>query len=149
MKISKVSNIAPMILALAIATPLSIKTVIAGDTPIREDAKAYFIWPKNGAVVRGGKLWVRMGLRNCGIAPAGVESPNTGHHHLIVDTELPPFDEEIPNDRNHVHMGKGHSEFRLTLPPGKHTLQMLFADHNHVPHNPPIYSEKITITVPR
>lgn len=137
--------VASLLLASVIVMPLS----MAGDTPIKEDAKAYFIWPKNGAVIKGGKFWVRMGLRNAGIAPAGVESANTGHHHLIVNADLPPLDEEIPSDRNHIHMGKGNSEFRMELPPGVHTLQMLFADHNHVPHDPPIYSKKITITIPR
>lgn len=120
----------------------------AGDTQIRDNAKVYFIWPSDGAVIKGGKLWVRMGLRNAGLAPAGIEQQNTGHHHLIVDAELPPFDEVIPADKNHFHMGKGQSEYRLTLPPGKHTLQILLADHQHIPHNPPIYSKKITITVP-
>jgi hypothetical protein len=89
-----------------------------------------------------------MGARNVGVAPAGVEWPNTGHHHLIVDSDLPSFDEEIPSDRNHLHFGGGQTEARLTgLGPGKHTLQMLLADHNHVPHDPPVYSRKITLIV--
>ena len=82
-----------------------------------------------------------------GVAPAGIEAPNTGHHHIIVDAELPPADEPIPNDPNHLHFGAGQSEAMIELPAGVHTLQLLFADHNHVPHNPPLVSEKITITV--
>ena len=117
-------------------------------TPISKEAKAYIVWPKNGMVIYGGKLWVRMGLKNGGVAPAGVEKPNTGHHHLIVDAPLPPLDQEIPSDRNHLHFGAGQTEVRLELPPGKHTLQMLFADHEHIPHDPPVYSEQITIIVP-
>ena len=121
---------------------------IAGDSPAPDNAKVYFIWPKNGATIKGGKFWARFGLRNMGIAPAGIEKKFTGHHHLIIDAELPPFDEEIPADRNYVHYGKGYSEGRVKLAPGKHTLQLVFADHGHVPHNSPVFSEKITMYVP-
>jgi len=120
----------------------------AGNTPISSDSRAYIVWPKDGAVIHGGKFWVRMGVKSAGIAPAGTEKPNTGHHHLIIDAPLPPLDREIPADKNHLHFGAGQTEVRLELPPGKHTLQLLFADHEHVPHNPPVYSEKISITVP-
>jgi hypothetical protein len=112
-----------------------------------KDAKAYIIWPPNGAVIDGGKLWVRMGLQNFGVAPAGVKKDNTGHHHLIIDRELPPLDEEIPNDKNHLHFGGGQTEARIELPPGVHTLQMLIGDSEHIPHDPPVTSPKITITV--
>lgn len=121
---------------------------IAGDSPAPENARVYIIWPRDGATIAGGKMWVRFGLQEMGVAPAGVEKRFTGHHHLIIDADLPSFDTEIPADRHHVHYGKGFSEGRVELPPGKHTLQLLFADHNHVPHNPPVYSEKITIFVP-
>jgi hypothetical protein len=121
---------------------------IADETPSAPEARAYIIWPADGATIDGGKLWVRFGLRNMGLAPAGVEKKFTGHHHLIIDAELPPLDEEIPADRNHVHYGKGFSEGRVTLAPGVHTLQLLLADQNHVPHDPPIFSKKITVKVP-
>jgi hypothetical protein len=111
-----------------------------------ETARVYIIWPSDGAVIRGG-FWVRMGLAEAGVAPAGVGRQNTGHHHLLVDAELPPLDQEIPNDRNHLHFGLGQTEARLELPPGKHTLQLLLADENHVPHDPPLFSKRITITV--
>ena len=119
-------------------------------TPAPKDAKVYIIWPSDGAVIKGGKLWVRMGLRNAGVAPAKVCMPNTGHHHLLIDTDLPSsFDEEIISDRQHVHFGGGQTEARLEdLPPGKHTLQLLLGDCHHVPHDPPLYSKKITIRVP-
>ena len=110
------------------------------------NAKVYIIWPSNGMVIHGG-FWLRMGLSNAGVAPAGVDKPGTGHHHVIVDADLPPLDEEIPNDKNHLHFGLGQTEARLELPPGPHTLQLLFADAGHVPHNPPLYSQKITIYV--
>lgn len=120
----------------------------AGDSPAPDNARVYFIWPKDGQTIKGGKFWARFGLRNMGIAPAGVEKKFTGHHHLIIDAELPPFDEEIPATKNHVHYGKGYSEGRVVLAPGTHTLQLLLADHNHIPHNPPVFSKKITIYVP-
>jgi hypothetical protein len=137
-----------LIFAAVVATALSGTVALAGTTPISKEAKAYIIWPKDGMVIYGGKLWVRMGLKNAGIAPAGVQKPNTGHHHLIIDAPLPPFDQEIPADKHHLHFGAGQTEVRLELPPGKHTLQLLFGDFQHIPHNPPVYSKKITITVP-
>jgi hypothetical protein len=82
-----------------------------------------------------------------GVAPKGVDIPNTGHHHLLIDTALPPADQEIPSDRNHLHFGAGETEGMVELPPGRHTLQLLMGDDKHVPHKPPIYSKKITITV--
>jgi hypothetical protein len=115
--------------------------------PMRDDARVYIIWPSDGQVIPGGKFWVRMGLSNAGIAPAGIEKPNTGHHHILVNTELPPMDEEIPNDKNHLHFGAGQTEARLELPPGRHTLQLILGDEHHIPHNPPLYSKKITIIV--
>lgn len=110
-------------------------------------AKVYFIWPYEGTLISGGKFWVRMGLRNMGVAPKGTALPNTGHHHLLIDTELPSMTEAIPNDRNHLHFGAGETEARIELPPGTHTLQLLLGDMNHVPHKPPVVSKKITVTV--
>lgn len=134
---------------LTAASVVSTAAIAAERSPAPPNAKVYIIWPSNGTVVRGGKLWVRMGARNIGVAPAGIEYPNTGHHHLIIDSDLPPFDEEIPNDKNHLHFGGGQTEARITdLPPGRHTFQLLMGNHNHVPHDPPLYSKKITITVP-
>jgi hypothetical protein len=121
--------------------------VFAGPTPSPPGAEVYIIWPADGTVITGGKLWVRMGLRNMGVCPKGVNVPNTGHHHLLIDTDLPPMDQEIPSDRNHLHFGAGETDARIELPPGKHTLQLLLGDFNHVPHNPPVYSKKITIIV--
>lgn len=120
---------------------------IAAGTPSPKDAQVYFIWPQDGTVIHGGKFWLRMGLRNMGVCPKGVELPNVGHHHVLVDTELPPMTEQIPSDRNHLHFGAGETEARIELPPGKHTLQLLLGDHDHTPHDPPIYSKKITVTV--
>ena len=115
-------------------------------TPGRKDAWLYIGWPNNGQVV-GTRFKVWFGLRNFGVAPAGVRKDGTGHHHLLVDTDLKRFDEPIPNDKQHLHFGKGQTETVLELPPGRHTLQLVLADADHVPHDPPIMSKKITITV--
>lgn len=117
--------------------------------PAPEGAVAYIIWPRDGAVIPGGKFWLRMGLSGAGIAPAGIDRPHTGHHHLIIDAELPALDEPIPNDKNHLHFGAGQTEVHIELPPGRHTLQLLLGDADHVPHDPPVMSKKITITVPQ
>lgn len=132
----------------ALATALwGIGPVFAERTAAPPNAEVYFIWPSDGTVIQGGKFWVRMGLKNMGIAPKGVELPHAGHHHLLIDTELPPMDQQIPNDRNHLHFGAGETEARVELPPGKHTLQLLLGDHDHIPHDPPVHSKVITVTV--
>lgn len=144
----KMKGLSACCLGVAFAAALAIAPAVAADTkPMPEGAHVYILWPGDGQVIQGGKFWVRMGLSGAGIAPAGIDKQYTGHHHLIVDADLPPLDQEIPNDRNHLHFGRGQTEVRLELPPGKHTLQLLFGDANHVPQNPPLYSKKITITV--
>jgi len=120
----------------------------AENKPAPPDAHVYIIWPKNHQVIKGGAFWLRMGLKGMGIAPAGVEWPNTGHHHVLIDAELPPLGEPIPNDRNHLHFGAGRTEARIELPPGKHTLQLVLGDENHVQFTPTVVSERITVTVP-
>jgi hypothetical protein len=120
--------------------------VAANETPSVPDTVVYFISPADGDVISG-PVTVRFGLRGMGVAPAGVEMPNTGHHHLIIDAPLPPLDENIPMDENHRHFGGGQTETTLTLTPGKHTLQLLLGDLYHLPHTPPVYSKPITITV--
>ena len=116
-------------------------------TTAPESALAYFLSPANGATVSS-PFTVRFGLRGMGVAPAGVTTANTGHHHLLVDVEtLPPDNLPIPNDANHRHFGLGQTETELTLPPGRHTLQLVLGDALHIPHQPPVRSEKITITV--
>lgn len=132
---------------LAATIALGAASAFAGPTPAPKDAEVYIIWPYNGTVISGGKFWIRMGARNIGICPKGCNVPGTGHHHLLIDTDLPPTNEQIPSDRNHLHFGAGQTEARIELPPGKHTLQLLMGDADHVPHDPPVYSEKITVIV--
>ena len=136
------------ILAAGLSLAAATTPGFAGDTPAPKDAQVYIIWPKDGQVIHGGKFWLRMGAKNVGIAPAGLKKKNTGHHHVIIDSPLPPFDEEIPSDKNHLHFGGGQTEARIALPPGRHTIQLLMADDKHVPHNPPLYSKRITVIVP-
>ena len=119
-----------------------------GPTEAPEDAFAYIIWPQNGEVIPGGDFVVLFGLHGMGTAPAGVDKPQTGHHHLLIDTDLPPLDQPIPATDQFVHFGRGQTEYHLILPKGQHTLQLLLGDANHVPHTPPVMSERITITVP-
>jgi Domain of unknown function (DUF4399) len=134
--------------AVAVAVSMLSGHVLAGPTPAPANSSLYIGWPNNGEVIAGGKPFrVWFGLRNMGVAPKGVSFPNTGHHHLLIDTDLPAADQEIPSDRNHLHFGAGETETLVELPPGKHTLQLLMGDDKHIPHNPPIYSRKITITV--
>src|SRR6516164_5060635 len=116
-------------------------------TPSPPGAEVYIISPKDGATVHNPVL-VQFGLRGMGLAPAGIKFDNTGHHHLLIDTDLPAdMGAPLPATEKNVHFGKGQTETTLTLSPGKHTLQLLLADLNHIPHSPPLLSKKITITV--
>jgi hypothetical protein len=116
-------------------------------TPSPAGAEVYIISPKDGATVNN-PVHVQFGLKGMGIAPAGIKYDNTGHHHLLIDTD-PPADQSapLPATDKIVHFGKGQTETTVTLSPGKHTLQLLLADSNHIPHSPPLLSKKITITV--
>ena len=119
----------------------------AGKTPAAKDAYLYIIWPLDGTQVKGA-FWCRFGLRNMGVAPAGVRSPNTGHHHLFVDVDEPlNANEPIPQDKKHLHYGAGQTEARLDLPPGPHTLQLVLGDADHIPLDPPVVSRKIHIVI--
>ncbi|HXY95783.1 MAG TPA: DUF4399 domain-containing protein [Steroidobacteraceae bacterium] len=138
--------------ALILAAPLAIQAQTppasaAARTPSPPGAEVYIISPKNGAKVKSPVL-VQFGLKGMGIAPAGVKFDNTGHHHLLIDSD-PPADlgAPLPATDKLLHFGKGQTETSLTLPPGKHTLQLILGDQSHIPHDPPVISKKITITV--
>src|SRR6202049_4724557 len=144
-----------IIAALVLAAALSAVPLASAQTPAvaaersasPPGAEASIISPKDGATVKSPVL-VQFGLKGMGIAPAGVKFENTGHHHLLVDTEAPTnLAAPLPTTDKIVHFGKGQTETMLTLPPGKHTLQLLLGDMNHVPHDPAVISKKITITV--
>lgn len=126
----------------------------AGDTPSPDGASVYFINLEDGATVSS-PVKIQMGLSGMGVAPAGTEKENTGHHHIFInrpplgegveDAEL--LENGVPTDDNHKHFGGGQTEVMLELPAGTHTLQLVLGDEFHVPHNPPVASEVITITV--
>ncbi len=128
---------------------MGIGSAMAQDrTPSASGAEVYVIAPRNGATVSN-PVVVRFGLKGMGIAPAGVKFDNTGHHHLLIDTDVPAdLTQPLPVVENKImHFGKGQTETTLTLPPGKHTLQLVLGDSAHIPHNPAVVSKKITITV--
>jgi hypothetical protein len=138
-----------------LSDPVRVRVVEPGATaapgasrrhPSPANARVYFVYPADEAYVTRTPV-IRFGLVNMGVAPAGVEKANTGHHHLLVDVPLPPLDQPIPNDFNHLHFGAGQTEAQITLPLGTHTLQLLLGDDSHVAHVPPIYSKPITVTV--
>ncbi|MFO1046988.1 MAG: DUF4399 domain-containing protein [Geminicoccaceae bacterium] len=130
-------------MALLLAGP----SLAADRTPAPAGAEVYFITPADGETVTS-PVTIRFGLKGMGVAPAGVDKPNTGHHHLLIDTpDLPPLDEPIPADDHHKHFGGGQTEVTLDLPLGTHTLQLLLADQNHIAFDPPLVSHRITITV--
>jgi hypothetical protein len=128
---------------LAAAVP-----AIAGETPAPEGARAYIITPEDGATIAN-PVTIRFGLEGMGVAPAGVENENTGHHHLLinVDPETIDRDAPLPADDQHRHFGGGQTEVTVDLPAGTHTLRLLLGDQNHIPHDPPVMSEPITVTV--
>jgi hypothetical protein len=109
-------------------------------------ASVFFITPTDGATVSS-PVTVEFGIEGMAVAPAGVNDEHSGHHHLLVDTGLPPLDRPVPADANHIHFGDGSTSTELTLDPGQHTLLLLLGDHLHIPHEPPVSSPTITITV--
>jgi hypothetical protein len=117
-------------------------------TPSPAGAKVFIISPKNGATVSS-PVTVKFGVKGMAVVPAGTKQDNSGHHHLLIDTDVPSdLSQPLPSVPDKVvHFGKGQTETTLTLTPGKHTLQLVFADANHIPHNPAVISKKITITV--
>ena len=115
-------------------------------TSAPENARVFFITPADGDAVQS-PVNIEFGIENMGVAPAGQDEKNTGHHHLVINAELPALDQPIPANDNYRHFGDGSTSVSLELEPGTYTLQMLLGDHLHIPHDPPVYSETITITV--
>lgn len=125
--------------------------IVAGSALARtaspEGAQVYIISPVDGEVVNS-PVTVKFGLKGMGVAPAGIDKPNTGHHHLLIDvTDGPALDKSLPVDANHKHFGGGQTEATVELSPGKHTLQLIMGDRNHIPHDPPVMSKETTIVV--
>jgi hypothetical protein len=121
--------------------------VASAATMAPEGASVYIISPADGEVVSS-PVTVRFGLKSMGVAPAGTDNDKTGHHHLLIDVDqLPAANMAIPADDRHRHFGGGQTETSIELTPGIHTLQLLLGDKSHVPHQPPIVSRRVTITV--
>jgi len=137
-----------VLVALAVGIPVIVAFMASAETAAPPNAVVYFINVKDGDTVTS-PFKVQFGLTGMGVAPAGVEKPNTGHHHLVIDTTLSPEElkQPIPADAKHVHFGGGQTETMVTLPPGPHTLQLVLGDWSHIPFNPPIVSPVITVTV--
>jgi len=132
---------------LTVLISLLFGSVAMAATPSPGGAKVYFVAPADGAVVAS-PVTIVFGLRNMGVAPAGIDVPNTGHHHLLINVAEPPAaDAPIPADARHRHFGGGQTEATIELPPGTHTLQLIMGDKFHVPLAPVVISEKISITV--
>jgi hypothetical protein len=132
----------------ALTLALTGTLVHAQETPSPEGARVYIISPADGAVVSN-PVTVAFGLAGMGVAPAGTEAENTGHHHLLIDIapEDIALDEPLPATEQIVHFGGGQTQVTTELPPGEHTLRLLLGDQNHVPHDPPVISEPIVVTV--
>lgn len=135
-----------VIASLAAAVTAGITLAQGLNTAAPNGAKVYFISPADGAEISG-PVTIRFGLSGMGVAPAGIEKPSTGHHHLLVDQKLADYKASIPADDKHRHFGGGQTEVTLSLAPGRHTLQLVMGDHNHIPFAPSVESPAISITV--
>ncbi len=136
--------------SIGLALGLAMSAAVIADgirSPAPDGASLYFIAPADGAVVSG-PFTVKFGLQGMGVAPAGVDVPNTGHHHLLINLEeaVNP-DLPLPATDQVRHFGGGQTETQLSLPPGTYRLQLMLGNHLHVPHDPPVMSEVITVTV--
>lgn len=133
---------------LVTAMLLAFSAIAQDRSPSPKGAELYFIAPADGAKLTN-PVTVRFGLKGMGVAPAGIKFDNAGHHHLLIDTDLTDMTKPVPPavENKIMHFGAGQTEVTLTLPPGKHTLQLVLGDHLHIPHNPPVMSKKITIEV--
>ena len=109
-------------------------------------ARVFFITPADGDIVSG-PVQLEFGLSGMEVAPSGDNRPESGHHHVVLDSELPLLSLPIPADEHNLHFGDGRTQTELTLAPGEHTLQLLLGDYLHIPHDPPLFSEQIRITV--
>lgn len=134
--------------AVALMSVTSVTAARAGETPAPPGAKVFFVNLKNGDTVASPVL-IKFGISGMALAPAGDKTPNTGHHHLIIDgtIEGAALNQPIPADDKHLHFGKAQTEATVMLPTGTHTLQLVLGDWTHIPHKPPVMSERITITV--
>jgi len=130
----------------AVAPAAAPEPVTMQRTASAEGARVFFITPADGATVTN-PISIEFGVEGMDVVKAGNDQPHSGHHHLLIDTDLPDLGLPIPSDEHHVHFGDGRTATEISLPPGEHTLQMLLGDHLHIPHDPPLMSEVIRVTV--
>jgi hypothetical protein len=143
MKVILTRLISPLLIAFLSVSTAQASAIKQSTSP--STANLYIISPQDGDTVKS-TFTVTFGLQGMGVAPAGVERKHTGHHHLLVDKDtLPAFNQPMGGEV--IHFGNGQTQTTLTLPKGKHTLQLILGDHHHVPHQPAVISKKITITV--
>ena len=138
-----------MLITLALGLSSLSSAVLSNDinTTSPANAKVYFIAPVDGQTVSS-NVTVKFGLSGMGVSPAGNDKKNTGHHHILIDTDtLPNMLAPLPATNKIKHFGGGQTETQLTLSPGKHTLQLVLGSHHHIPHNTPVISKKITVVV--
>jgi hypothetical protein len=150
-KVTRENRVKVMSVKSIVVTAISVFFMIVGSafagTPSPDGAQVYIISPADGETVSS-PVAVRFGLKGMGVAPAGIDKPNTGHHHLLIDgKDTPAFDSPLPADAHHIHFGGGQTEATVELSPGTHTLQLIMGNQNHIPHSPPVISKKITIVV--
>ncbi len=135
-------------LASLVAATVSLTGAASAQSPSMEGTKVYFVNIKDGDTVKS-PFKVVFGLSGMGVAPAGIDKKGTGHHHLIIDEKIEgeELEENIPKDEQHRHFGGGQTEAMVELPAGKHTLQLVLGDKDHIPHVAPVKSDVITVTV--
>ena len=126
--------------------PSAAPAAAMGRTAATPGAAVFIISPVNGSTVSS-PVAVKFGISGMTVAAAGQYDADSGHHHLLIDTELANPDQPIPSDAGHLHFGKGQTETSIELPAGQHTLQLVLGDGNHIPHEPPVMSDTVTITV--
>jgi Domain of unknown function (DUF4399) len=140
-------TIAPIAAALLCTATVHAQQNALPRSAAPDRAGAYIISPADGETVAS-PVTIKFGLQGMGVAPAGVQQANTGHHHLLIDVAtLPPDNQPLPATDQVRHFGGGQTETTIELAPGTHTLQLILGDHLHIPHNPPVRSQRITITV--
>jgi hypothetical protein len=139
-------NIMIAIVFALLCVPFAAWAADVPSTPITPHA--FFVNIKDGDTVTS-PVNIKFGITGMEVAPAGTNKPNTGHFHLLIDTALTADQQKlpIPKDDRHLHFGKGQTEASVDLKPGKHTLQLVMGDGNHMLHNPPVVSDKISVTV--
>lgn len=138
---------ASLLPAAASAQTIMRKSGPTDRTPSPEGARVYFAELKDGDTVEK-TFRVKFRVDGMYVRRAGNNVANSGHHHLLIDVKnLPPLDEPLPQTESVHHFDKSQKQAVITMPPGEHTMQLIFADYRHVPHDPPVMSEVITVIV--